>query len=361
MGNLCGGGERPTGSTEERKVNDDINNQLRKEKVKVASEIKLLLLGAGESGKSTFAKQMKILHLNGFTPEEMQAYRTIIASNIVGSMRVLIGAIEELDGLQPLKGDNYVQAARRVMSDEENNFNGVVTPQLSSDIQLLWSHPSIQQAYKRSAEFQLNDSAGYYFDRIPTIGQPTYVPTVQDILHSRTKTTGIQEITFVLQGTTFRLVDVGGQRSERKKWMHCFQDVTAVIFCVAISEYDLRLYEDDTTNRMHESLKLFKEICNTRWFVNTAMILFLNKKDIFMDKIKTVNLSVCFADYTGGLDYDKASEFVKRQFLAQSENPKKPIYPHFTTATDTENVSFVFNAVKDVVLQQTLQDTGMVL
>jgi len=62
------------------------------------------------------------------------------------------------------------------------------------------------------------------------------------------------------------MVDVGGQRSERKKWMHCFQDVTAVIFCVALSEYDLKLYEDDTTNRMHESLKLFKEICNSKWF-----------------------------------------------------------------------------------------------
>lgn len=81
------------------------------------------------------------------------------------------------------------------------------------------------------------------------------------------------------------MVDVGGQRSERKKWMHCFQEVTAVIFCVALSEYDLKLYEDDTTNRMQESLKLFKEICNTKWFANTAMILFLNKRDIFSEKV----------------------------------------------------------------------------
>lgn len=46
---------------------------------------------------------------------------------------------------------------------------------------------------------------------------------------------------------TCRLFDVGGQRSERKKWIHCFEDVTAIIFCVAMSEYDQVLHEDETT------------------------------------------------------------------------------------------------------------------
>lgn len=40
---------------------------------------------------------------------------------------------------------------------------------------------------------------------------------------------------------------MGGQRSERKKWIHCFEDVTAIIFCVAMSEYDQVLHEDETT------------------------------------------------------------------------------------------------------------------
>jgi hypothetical protein len=97
------------------------------------------------------------------------------------------------------------------------------------------------------------------------------------------------------------LVDVGGQRSERKKWIHCFQDVTAVVFCVAMSEYDLKLYEDETVNRMDESLKLFDEICNSKWFTDVAIILFLNKSDIFREKIKKIDLSVCFADYKGDL------------------------------------------------------------
>jgi len=44
-----------------------------------------------------------------------------------------------------------------------------------------------------------------------------------------------------------RMFDVGGQRSERKKWIHCFEGVTAIIFIVAMSEYDLMLAEDQDT------------------------------------------------------------------------------------------------------------------
>lgn len=52
---------------------------------------------------------------------------------------------------------------------------------------------------------------------------------------------------FFFLDSSARLFDVGGQRSERKKWIHCFEDVTAIIFCVAMSEYDQVLHEDETT------------------------------------------------------------------------------------------------------------------
>merc|ERR1719242_2006817 len=84
-----------------------------------------------------------------------------------------------------------------------------------------------------------------------------------------------------------------------KKWIHCFESVTAVLFVAAISEYDQVLYEDENTNRMVESLNLFEEICNSRWFRDTSMILFLNKRDLFEDKIQNVSLSVCFENYDG--------------------------------------------------------------
>lgn len=122
------------------------------------------------------------------------------------------------------------------------------------------------------------------------IGKQDYMPTEQDILRSRVKTTSyhphthtftksIIETSFYIGELTYRLFDVGGQRSERRKWIHCFDGVKAILFLVAISEYDQVLYEDKNMNRLKESSALFESICNSKWFVQTSMILFLNKKD----------------------------------------------------------------------------------
>jgi len=314
------------GSKEERANDKKIANALAEERKKLASEVKLLLLGAGESGKSTIAKQMKIIHLQGFSTEERLTYKSIIYNNVLASMRSLVVASKEKE--LPL-GANVNEAAERIASIDVQFFAGILTPEIVADIKVLWADPGIRQAYARQSEFQLNDSAAYYFDSIDRLATKEFVPNEQDVLRSRAKTTGIIETEFTLEKIKFRMVDVGGQRSERKKWMHCFQDVTAVIFCVALSEYDLKLYEDDTTNRMMESLKLFKEICNSKWFTETSVILFLNKKDLFGEKIKRVDLNVTFPEYTGGLNYDSAVSFIKDKFLAQNENPKKAhLHPH---------------------------------
>ncbi|CAF4516395.1 unnamed protein product, partial [Didymodactylos carnosus] len=148
--------------------------------------------------------------------------------------------------------------------------------ELLQSMERLWSDSGVQQCFLRSNEYQLNDSAQYFLDQLYRIGSQDFLPNEQDILRTRVKTTGIVEINFSFKNLNFRLFDVGGQRSERKKWIHCFEDVTAIIFCVALSEYDQVLYEDESTNRMHESLRLFDSICNNKWFVYTGIILFLN-------------------------------------------------------------------------------------
>jgi GTPase SAR1 family protein len=343
------------GSTDQDKKNAQINDQLKKDGKKFHSEVKILLLGAGESGKSTIAKQMKIIHKSGFSAEERASYKSIVYNNVVKAMRDILKGAEILE----ISIENK-EAATRLLGGGEEYFSGPLSDDIASDIKLLWKDSGVQEAYKRSAEYQLIDSAHYYFENIERLAAPDYVPSVDDVLRSRAKTTGIIEIEFDVSGTHFRMVDVGGQRSERKKWMHCFQEVTTVIFCVALSEYDLKLQEDDTTNRMHESLKLFKEICNSKWFIDTSMILFLNKKDIFAEKISQIDLKICFPDYTGGKNYDNALKYIQEKFISQNDNPQKIIYPHTTCATDTNNITVVFNAVKDIILRKALDSAGII-
>eukprot|EP01100_Stratorugosa_tubuloviscum_P004746 TRINITY_DN219_c1_g1_i1.p1 TRINITY_DN219_c1_g1~~TRINITY_DN219_c1_g1_i1.p1 ORF type:complete len:355 (-),score=144.66 TRINITY_DN219_c1_g1_i1:119-1183(-) len=340
---------------EERQKQRLIESQLRKDKKKMEQEFKLLLLGAGESGKSTIAKQMKIIHLNGFNEEERKMYKDIIHSNIIMSVRVLVLACERL-GIE-LSAENkprgQIFTANSILAEQE------LTPSITEHVKALSCDPGIKQAISRSNEFQLNDSAVYYLENIDRIAAPNYIPDEQDVLRARAKTTGITETEFDVKQNHFRLVDVGGQRSERRKWIHCFQDVTAVIFCVAMSEYDQKLYEDETVNRMHESLKLFDEICNSRWFESTSIILFLNKRDIFEEKIKKSNLTICFPEYAGGTDFQTASSFVKEKFSSlNKDTTAKHVYAHLTTATDTSNVRFVFSAVQDMILHEALDASG---
>lgn len=157
------------------------------------------------------------------------------------------------------------------------------------------------------------------------------------------------------------MVDVGGQRSERRKWVHCFQDVTAIIFVIAISSYDQVLEEDEKTNRMVEDIKLYKEIADNQWFGETSIILFFNKKDIFEEKLqKGIQLNVCpsFSDYNGKLELSPTTEYIQNVFRNLPANQKKPFYPHVTVATDTKNIKHVFDAVRDIIFQKAMSNVG---
>jgi len=339
------------GSKEENRENDRIDRDLFDEKKKFDNEVKMLLLGSGESGKSTIAKQVKIIHMNGFTVEELSGYKLSIFNNLVICMRALVKAATDFEYKIAEE-----EAAEQLRKPENELLHGPLTAKLAAAIKALWADPAIKQAYERQSEFQLYDCAAYLFDNIDRISAAHYIPNVQDVLVTRVKTTGVSEIEFFANGTKFRLVDVGGQRNERRKWMHCFQDVTAVLFVVALSEYNLKLYEDGTTNRMYESLKLFKEMCNNQWFQDTAMIVFLNKSDLFKEKISKFPLSDTFPEYKGGDDFDKATRFISDKFEAQNTNPNKPLYFHITNATDTKQIEVVLNIVKDVILRQILHN-----
>ncbi|XP_017552760.1 guanine nucleotide-binding protein G(z) subunit alpha [Colossoma macropomum] len=336
-----------------------IDRHLRSESQRQRREIKLLLLGTSNSGKSTIVKQMKIIHSGGFNLEACKEYKPLILYNAIDSLTRIIRALTTLkiDFHNPDRAYDAVQLFALTGPAESK---GEITPELLGVMKRLWADSGVQECFQRSNEYHLEDNTAYYLNDLDRISAPEYIPTVEDILRSRDMTTGIVENKFTFKELTFKMVDVGGQRSERKKWIHCFEGVTAIIFCVELSGYDLKLYEDNQTSRMAESLRLFDSICNNNWFTNTSLILFLNKKDLLAEKIKRIPLTVCFADYKGQNTYEEAAVYVQRQFEDLNRNKEtKEIYSHFTCATDTSNIQFVFDAVTDVIIQNNLKYIGL--
>uniref|UniRef100_A0A8C9SRQ8 Guanine nucleotide-binding protein subunit alpha n=2 Tax=Scleropages formosus TaxID=113540 RepID=A0A8C9SRQ8_SCLFO len=342
-------------STEDReclRISKEIERQLRREKEGSAREMKLLLLGAGESGKSTFIKQMRIIHGSGYSEEDRRGFTRIVYQNIFTSMQAMVQAMECL-GI-PLADPRNTQYAE-MLKQVQLHMVTTLDQRHVEAIAQLWKDWGLQHCYQRRREYQLSDSTSYYLDALDRISKATYVPTEQDILRVRVPTTGIIEYPFHLQNVTFRMVDVGGQRSERKKWIHCFERVTSIIFLVALSEYDQVLLESPDVKRMEESKALFRTIITSPWFEESSFILFLNKTDLLEEKIAHSHLVDYYPNYTGPKnDAVSARRFILRMYEEQNTE-KKNIYSHFTCATDTENMRFVFAAVKDTLININLK------
>ncbi|KAK4808009.1 hypothetical protein QYF61_016658 [Mycteria americana] len=317
-----------------------------------------LPVGTGESGKSTFIKQMRIIHGSGYSEEDKKGFTKLVYQNIFTAMQSMIRAMETLKILY-----KYEQNKANAVLIREVDVEKVMTfeqPYVSA-IKTLWNDPGIQECYDRRREYQLSDSAKYYLSDVDRIATPGYLPTQQDVLRVRVPTTGIIEYPFDLENIIFRMVDVGGQRSERRKWIHCFENVTSIMFLVALSEYDQVLVESDNENRMEESKALFRTIITYPWFQNSSVILFLNKKDLLEDKILYSHLVDYFPEFDGPQrDAQAAREFILKMFVDLNPDSDKIIYSHFTCATDTENIRFVFAAVKDTILQLNLKEYNLV-
>ncbi|KAL1406997.1 guanine nucleotide-binding protein subunit alpha [Vanrija albida] len=336
--------------------NAEIEEQLKRDRQNMAREIKMLLLGAGESGKSTVLKQMRLIYNKPYDAEERDSYREIVYSNTVQSMRVLLEGVSymELEISPSNKGrwDAIMNAPALIEGDR-------FPPLLADAVKGLWQDEGVRDAFTRRNELQLNDSAPYYFDAVQRISQANYVPTDQDILRARVKTTGITETHFTIGDLKYKIFDVGGQRSERRKWLGIFENVTALVFLIAISEYDQKLYEDETVNRMQEAMTLFESVANSRWFTKTSIILFLNKIDLFRAKLPTSPLNETFPEYKGGANYDAACAFLLEKFVGLNQNPSKSIYAHYTDATDTRALAFVVSAIHDMLVNMNLREAGL--
>lgn len=361
----------------------EFDRQIRLEHEQDHAKVKLLLLGAGESGKSTLFKQMRLLYGKGYSEDDKRQMLPVVFFNTLTSIQAMVAACAELK--YPVEQRASIAVIKGLPDDT------AITPEIATHISLLWKDPFVQRAYEERHLFQLNDSAKFFFDKVEQIAAPDYLPTEEDIIKTRVRTAGILEETYRINEVDFVVFDVGGQRNERRKWIHAFDDVSAIIFVASLSEYDQTLFEDNLVNRLVEALNLFEEMCNSKWFDNKSIILFLNKSDLFREKIKHTDLRqpntnpftaekepVLFADYTGGCNYDAALKYIVAKFLQRADgsgsavyasaqtkrrqaSPKKEVFWQVTCATDPANVDLVFNAAKEIILKHNLATSGFVV
>jgi len=361
---------------------------------------KVLLLGTGESGKTTIIKQMKILHINGFSESDRQEKAVDIRQNIHESIYDLVTNMSTLSPPVVLASDENEISASYICNlgaKEPSSY----TQEYYDHVQALWCDNGIRECYRRSNEFQLIDSAKYFLDRIKEVRNPDYTPSDQDILHCRKKTTGIQKIEFKMKvpkkyGGNFMdfwMFDVGGQRGERRKWLTVFEGIEAILFIAAASDFDQTLREETSVNRLRESVTLFQDMWHSRFLQDAGVIVFLNKQDVLKEKIESgKSIASYFPEYKkyqmSSKDGDGSDEYIRTQHFIRSlfdnatkkkrgspEDRKSSVLPglvvqsadtenrkcffHFTVATDTRNIKTVFESVHTIIIEHNLSTIGV--
>jgi len=212
-------------------------------------------------------------------------------------------------------------------------------------------------------KLQIPTNSTYFWKNAKSISSDDYEPSKDDIIQAKIRTIGIQETHFVYQGIKFMMVDVGGQRSERRKWLHSFSNITAVIFLTAIDEYDGKVLEEDNhTNRMSDSISLFEKLSESSWFENVPFVLFKNKIDLFDAKIKNIPLDSIYDDFNDVINENNKEKLNKReQSIFYLTNKFKSrfrgtgnFFDFETNATDEKVCEKVFLSIKNDILVKKL-------
>ena len=360
MGCICSSAEKEIPYLESTQK---IDAELRRYKQQAALKIVFYLVGDKNSGKSTIFKQMRIIHGTGFSQEDCIHYKPLIYRSTIQSLITILSSMSK-HGIAFADGSS-VEDAKKFIAIIQNTSEDEITLELVPLITRLWRDRSVYQCFLRSRgrEYNLDDSAEYFLNQLDQIASSQYVPTEQDILRIRERDTKFKEIEFTFKGLQ---VTIFGARpngclskSFRQKFIRLIESVNAIIFCTDLSGYDLPLFEDEGTNCMIESLNLFKSICNSKWFVETLVILFLNKIDLFKEKIRHTPLNICFPEYQGPATFEDSAAYIQGKFEnLNNQRDKRQVYTHLTCAINSNIIQFVFDAVTDVVIENNLKDAG---
>ncbi|KAI9199471.1 G-protein subunit alpha 8 [Polychytrium aggregatum] len=306
MGNAC----CPAGGGQEKSSNKvaeaSIDAQLKLSEMEAKLKFKILLL---------VLKHIKTINKIAMSKSEIADIVASLRRNSIQCMKILIEEAEKF-GFNIGEADKAKSDALAAM-EEDGESDQIDT--VADAISVLWKNDAIQKTWEKKDEFWILDSADFYFSNIERFCQDDFEPTEEDSVMARTMTTGIITTEIKIAPLTFSLIDVGGQRNERRKWIHTMDDCNMILYIVNLSGYNSVLFEDQTQNRMKECLTLFKQTVNNPLFSSMPIFLLFNKKDLFESKIRKTPITVCecFSDYSGSGELMDCIAFIEKRFKEQ--------------------------------------------
>jgi len=334
------------------RVNDDRLANWKKEHAKQHG---LLLLGLPEAGKSTFIHQIMDIYKLTSDGDARRPYVTMITRFCINSLQMLVQQSETLAIEQPALGTltsaasivsvAYIKALAKDTSE--------ITTETAYHMKLLWADQGIQNTFSHRHQFQLSDSVRYFLDRIDDVRRPGYIPSEMDLQQRRIGMGCIDEVHFEIEADHFVLVNTA---ELPRKQLNLFQyNFTAAIFVVAVNEYDqVQDVDGESVNSLAASMNLFKSYCESPLMKDVPVLVFLNKRDLFKEKIGRVPLRNHFPEYGGEKTDEAATAWIAARFIDLATDRK--VYVQQTCATNVDNVQYTF---KDVAIRQRLKECGL--
>eukprot|EP01083_Nonionella_stella_P089471 249636_1 len=323
------------------------------------TKCKVLLLGAGEVGKLTTFQQIYHLYGPGYDQPNLLASKPHLTQNVMEAMRTLAiysQILADQGKNTHVDTDNDAIRARVARMSDKQKY----TQKHSEDFKRLWADPGIQRTLLHNDTFQIVDTVDALFENLDKYWRDEYIPTVNDLLISRHRTTSVKKTQFVIHDEMdcyreymYEVFLTGGQKNERRKWIHFFDNTQIVIDVINLSGFCKCLWEDNRTNRLKEDIGLFRGIVNLDALSECHWVVVLNKHDLLMKQIERGQLfSGYFRDFEGD---DRVSDgiidFIKRKLLDQIRerkdgDTKRPIIHFYTTnALNTQSIKEMFDDI----------------
>jgi len=302
------------GSCASKHANHEPNSNVASP-TKVKGTFRVALLGTQGAGKSTFVKQMKILNCGGFDQIEVDNYKQGIRANYLVFIKDLCNRIEQFEFRVSEENAKHFRYFKELSIWDDTEWDDKLVEKMKK----LFEDDAVAKTL-RNLTWKPLVQVDYLLQHFDRLTSKDYVPTEEDILMLRQRTTGQSAMTFIKDKHKWEIIDLGGQESEREKWDSVIleNEIHAVIYLAALDEFNTYSTSEKSATTMDTSMEVFKTVINDNRLKNITRILFLNKTDLLQKKVAVdehfKDFKRAFPDFNGEQDATEVQDFIKDKY-----------------------------------------------